>query len=192
MSLLNFLLVQWNRLDAEYSWDFVRSSHLSSEAQELLLWKLEGISRRGHLADWGYAVPFHPEDVPDHTLRDDMDTKTTTPERDTQLPDAIPCQPTDAEAPSSPLTSLSSPEALEAPTSPIADSSDENTVPVRRLGFNGSESPHYVPISDLRHTHDITVPMGGDPVNPSRPSIDTNPLCHTVSSLQPNLVTLVI
>ena len=99
----------------------MRSSHLSSEAQESLLWKLEGR---------GYAVPFHPEDVPDHTLRDDMDTKTTTPERDTQLLDTIPCQPTDAEAPSSPLTSLSSPKALVAPTSPIANSSDKNTVPV--------------------------------------------------------------
>ena len=37
MSLLNFLLVQWNRSDAEYSWDFVHSSHLSPEAQESLL-----------------------------------------------------------------------------------------------------------------------------------------------------------
>ena len=37
MSLLNFLLILWNRSDAEYSWDFVRSSHLLPEAQESLL-----------------------------------------------------------------------------------------------------------------------------------------------------------
>ena len=130
MSLLNFLLVQWNHLDAKYSWDFVHSSHLLPEAQELLLQKLEGISHRGHLADWGYAVPFHFEDIPDHTLHDNTDTKTTTPKCDTQLLDAVPCQPTDVKTASSPLTSLSSPKLPEACTSPIADDSDKNMIPV--------------------------------------------------------------
>ena len=181
MSLLNFLLVQWNPLDTEYSWNFVRSSHLPPEAQESLLRKLEGISRRGHLADWGYAVPFYADNVTEHTLRDDsMDTKITTPEPDTQLPDAVLCQSAGLETVSSPLTSLSSPEAR---TSPIADDSDENAVPVRRLG-NSSEKPYYVQISSLRNAHDITLSMGGDPLmNPYRPSIDTNPLYRTVSSL---------
>ena len=126
MSLLNFLLIQWNHSDAEYSWDFVCSSHLLPEAQESLLQKLEDISCWGHLTDWGYAVPFHPKDVPDHTLCDDTDTKTTTPEHDTQLSDTVLCQPTDVETASSLLTLLSSPELPEACTSPIANDSDEN------------------------------------------------------------------
>ena len=151
-------------MDAEYSWDFVHSSHLSPEAQESLLRKLEGISRRGHLADWGYAVPFHPEDVPDHTLLcDDTDTKITTPKCDTRLSNAVPCQPTDVEYASSPLTSFSSPELPEACTSPIANDSDENAVPVRWLGSNGSESPHYVPIPGLRILTTSHFPWGEIP-----------------------------
>jgi len=182
MSLLNFLLISWNRMDPEYSWDFVRSSHLLPEAQESLLRKLEGISRQGHLADWGYAVPFYPQNVTNLTLPDNMDAKTTTqPERDTERPDAVQCQSASLETASSPLTSFST---LEAPTSPIADDSDENAVPVRRLDSNGSGSPYYVPITGLRDTHNVTLSMGGDPImNPCCPSIDTNPLYRTVSSL---------
>ena len=137
MSLLNFLLVQWNPLDTEYSWNFVRSSHLPPEAQESLLRQLEGISRWGHFADWGYAVPFYADNVTEHILRDNStDTKITTPEPDTQLPDAVLCQSAGLETVSSPLTSLSSPEAC---TSPIADDSDENAVPVRQ--FKSAKQP---------------------------------------------------
>ena len=165
----------------EYSWNFVCSSHLPPEAQESLLRKLEGISCWGHFADWGYAIPFYADNVTEHTLRDDStDTKITTPEPDTQLLDVILCQSAGLETVSSPLTSLSSPKTH---TSPIADDSDENVVPVRRLG-NSSEKPYYVQISSLRNTHNITLSMGGDPLmNPYWPSIDTNLLYHTVSSL---------
>ena len=174
MSLLNFLLVLWNRSDAEYSWDFVCSSHLSLEAQESLLRKLESVSHRGHLADWGYAVPYYPQNAFSFSLHNDMNAKVTTPEPNTELPDVD--QSTNLEIASSPLTSLST---LEAPTSPIADDSDENAIPIRHLG--SSESPYYVPISGLKDIHNITLSMGGDVTNPCRPSIDTNPLYHTVS-----------
>ena len=169
MSLLNFLLVSWNDLDAEYSWDFVRSSDLSPKAQESLLRKLEGISRQGHLADWGYAVPFHPGNI------------TSGP--DAEHPDVVPSQST-----SSSLTSLSS---LEAHTLPTADSG-ENLIPVQHLNSSGSE-PDYVSIPDLKSTDDITLSMGGNPLmNPCRPSIDTNSLYRTVSLLQQNFRALVI
>ena len=177
MSLLNFLLVLWNRSDTEYSWDFVRSSHLSPEAQESLLRKLEGVSHQGHLADWGYAVPYCPNNAFNFPLHNDMNTKVTTPERNTELPDVV--QSANLEAASSPLTSLST---LEVPTSPIADDSDENAIPIRHLG--SSESPYYVPISGLKHMHDITLSMGGDVTNPCRPSVDTNPLYRTVSPMK--------
>jgi len=183
MSLLNFLLISWDSTDAEYSWDFVHSSHLSPEAQDSLLRKLEGISRRGHLADWGYAVPFYPQNITNLTRPDNTDTKTTTqPERDTEHPGAVQCQSASLETPLSPLTSLSTPDS--ARTSPIGDDLDENAIPVQNLNSNGSRSPHYVPISGLRDTHDVTLSMGGDPLmDPCRPSIDTNPLYRTVSSL---------
>ena len=127
MSLLNFLLILWNHSDAEYFWDFVCSSHLLPEAQDSLLQKLEGISHWGHLTDWGYAVPFYPQNVANLTLHNDTDTKATTPECDTKLLDAIQCQSASLETASFPLTLLSTPEA---PTSPIADDSDENAVSV--------------------------------------------------------------
>ena len=112
MSLLNFLLVLWNCSDTKYSWDFVHSSHLSLEAQESLLRKLEGVSHRGHLTDWGYAVPYCPNNAFNFPLHNNMNTKITTPERNTELPDIV--QSTNLEAASSPLTLLST---LKVPTS---------------------------------------------------------------------------
>ena len=58
MSLLNLLLVIWNHCETEYSLDFLHKSDLPLETREELRSKLEGISRQGFLADWGYAVPI--------------------------------------------------------------------------------------------------------------------------------------
>lgn len=85
-----------------------------------LLGKLQRISRRGLLADWGYAVPFYPLDT----------AKPPSPVDATPDHDTIHHQSTSAVASSSLLTSLSTLD--ETPTSPIAfpGDLDEDTIPV--------------------------------------------------------------
>ena len=122
-------------------------------------------------------MPYCPNNAFNFPLHNDMNTKVTTPERNTELLDVV--QSANLKAASSPLTSLST---LEVPTSPIADDLDENAIPIRHLG--SSESPYYVTISGLKHMHDITLSMGGDVTNPCRPSVDTNPLYRTVSPMK--------
>ena len=173
MSLLNLLLVVWNRLETEYSLDFIDKSDLPLQTREELRSKLEGIPHRGFLADWGYAVPF---DVP----------------RDDTNPTSTECAVSfDASQsphhPSSPLTSIHSDAVQTSPISvdtPYA-ASDERVVPIRLLDSN-PDSPdevHYVGLSDLKDSHNITLSMSDETnLDPFRPAIDNNPLYHTVSS----------
>ena len=167
--MLNLLLVA---LQHDSSFDFVFHSDLSSEARQSLLAKLQKISRRGLLADWGYAVPFYPSDA----AKPPSLVGATAP--------AVHHQPTDAAA-SSPLTSLTALD--ETPTSPVAipDDLDENIVPVRNFGAGDANNVvEYVALSELKETDDIILSMGGaPPLDPCWPSVDTNPLYRTVSTL---------
>ena len=173
MSLLNLLLVIWNHCEMEYSLDFLHKSDLPLETREELRSKLEGISRRGFLADWGYAVPI---EVP----RDDTNPTATD---STASPNA-----NQSPQPSSPLTSIPTDEAQTSPISvdiPSDAASDERAVLVRLLDCDSgsSDNIHYVGLSDLKDNHSITLSMGRESVlDPSRPTIDNNPLYRTVSS----------
>ena len=140
MSLLNLLLVVWNRLETEYSLDFINKSDLPSQTREELCSKLVGIPHRGFLADWGYAVPFN-------VLRNDTNPTSTEC--------AISFDASQSpHHPSSPLTSIHSDAVQTSPISvntPYA-TSDERVVPIRLLDSNpgspddvhyGQKCPHF-------------------------------------------------
>ena len=133
MSLLNLLLVVWNRLETEYSLDFINKSDLPSQTREELCSKLAGIPHWGFLANWGYAVPFN-------VLRNDTNPTSTEC--------AISFDASQSpHHPSSPLTSIHSDAVQTSPISvntPYA-TSDERVVPIRLLDSNpGSpDDVHY-------------------------------------------------
>ena len=160
---------------------------LPSVAYERLVQKLEKIAHRGFLADWGYAVPL---DAP-HTDATAASPIGATIKALTQPDLSVNTQHQSPVAPSSPLTSLSTPDEMP-PTSPVvmptlmnvASGLGENTVPVRCLMSDpkGSGNIQFIALSDLKYTDDITLSMGGAPLpDPNRPSINTNPLYRTVS-----------
>jgi len=164
--LLNLLLIG---LDDDSSFDFVIHSHLSPETRQSLLHKLQRISRRGLLADWGYAVPLY-------AVKPPSPVDATTP--------AFCHQPTSAVVSSSPLTPFIIDETPTSPV-PVPDDLDETVVPVRFLKAGDANNVvNYVALTELKETDDITLSMGGAPLpDPCRPSVDTNPLYQTVSSL---------
>jgi len=131
ISLLNLLLVSSNTLEKDHSLEFLDG--LPSVAYERLVQKLEEIARRGFLADWGYAVPL---DAP-HTDATAASPIGATIKALTQPDLSVNTQHQSPVAPSSPLTSLSTPDEMP-PTSPVvvptlmnvASGLGENTVPV--------------------------------------------------------------
>ena len=153
ISLLNLLAIQ-NGSDC--CLDFLGA--LSPEIRECLLPKLRTMAYRGLLGDWGYAVPL-------------------------------------AEAHfntgSEPIADPSSPHPLSPPTSPISVPNDldfqcNNFIPVRAMpSLDEFESQvpglEYIAIKSLEDNHNISLTVGRESSH-DRPSIDTNPLYHTVST----------
>lgn len=131
-------------------------------AYEWLVQKVKKIPRRGFLADWGYAVPL------DTTAALPIGATIRALTQPDLSVDASQHQPSMA-----PLTSLSTPGETP-PTSPVvmptlmnvASGSGENMVPVQCLisAPKGSGNIHFIAVSDLKYTDDITLLMGGAPL----------------------------
>lgn len=70
----------------------------------------------------------------------------------------------------------------------MALDSCESMVPVQSLDPpSASDDVHFVALAELKNTDSITLAMGGvQLMDPSWPSIDTNPLYCTVSPLHPD------
>ena len=68
---------------------------------------------------------------------------------------------------------------------PVPDDLDETVVPVQFLKAGDANNVvNYVALTELKETDDITLSMGGAPLpDPCWPSVDTNLLYQTVSSL---------
>ena len=167
--MFNLLLIA---LHNDSSFDFVIHSDLSPETRQSLLGKLQRISRRGLLADWGYAVPLSSD-----AAKPPSPVDAITP--------AVYHQPATVVASSSPLTSLTNLDEILMSPITVPEDLDETVVPVQFLEANSaSYAVQFVALSELKETDDITLSMRGVPLlYPCRPSVDTSPLYRTVSSL---------
>ncbi|KAI6111917.1 hypothetical protein EV401DRAFT_1890587 [Pisolithus croceorrhizus] len=161
ISLLNLLLIIWDTSHGDtHHLDFL--NHLPPETCKHLQAKIQEIPYQGFLADWGYAVLIN---VPQAEAY-------TTPE------------------PKGPSTSPSTPHHDVPPTSPISppntSTSVDNSVPIQiPVPSEGMDWVAYITLSELKDVHEIMLSMGRDPLPDwSQPLVDTNPLYHTISSIQ--------
>ena len=164
-----------------------RSNHhrfmgkLTTEQSECLCQKIDKLTRRGLLANWGYAVP------------------TTPPSPSPAINDPEPRLPGSSTTPNEPLLSVADEPLLEAdgiplvtdpfnqtPTSPIEPPTTEdakcvNYVPVVGVGSSNLRTT-LVPVSELDPSHNIVLSMGtSSPEDGPRHTIDSSPLYRTVS-----------
>ena len=152
---------------------------LTAKQSERLCQKIDKLTRRGLLADWGYAVP------------------TTPPSSSPAINDPEPRQPGSSTTPDEPSLSVAD-EPLEAdgtplvtdpfnqmPTSPIEppiteDAKCVNYVPVVRVG-SPNLGTTLVPVSELDPSHNIVLSMGtSSPEDDPHHTIDSSPLYRTV------------
>ena len=185
VSLLNLLLVSSNTLEKDCSLEFLDG--LPSVAYECLSRSSKKLPVEDSLLT---GVMLYLLTLPIRTLQQPL-LSVLPIKALTQTDLSVNTQHQSPVAPSSPLTSLSTPDEMP-PTSPVvmptlmnvASGLGENTVPVRCLMSDpkGSGNIQFIALSDLKYTDNITLSMGGAPLpDPNRPSIDTNPLYRTVS-----------
>ena len=164
-----------------------RSNHcrfmgkLTAEKSECLCQKIDKLTRRGLLADWGYAVPMTP------------------PSPSPAINDLEPRLPGSSTTPNEPLLSVADEPLLEAdgiplvtdpfnqtPTSPIEPPTTEdakcvNYVPVVGVGSSNLRTT-LVPVLELDPSHNIVLSMGtSNPEDDPRHTIDSSLLYRTVS-----------
>lgn len=132
----------------------INMKNLSAEARDRLCKRIQSLTRRGVLGDWGYAVPV----VPSESL---ATTKTSTTEAQVDAP------------PVSPSTS-----PIEGNSELLVNY--DNRVPTRKIGSHDGPTL-LLSASELTNEQDITLWMGTDnPNEDPRRTIDLCPLYRTV------------
>lgn len=149
--------------------------YLGDQARLNLEKRINGLARRGVLADWGYAVPVPSSDT----------VHIAEPVSSVHAPELISVRTPARAAP--PL------DHVDIPTSPIEPSyslagsevdasAPTNLVPVRQIGTDHEVTA--IPTSQLTDKHNIVLLMGpDDPRADLRHTIDLCPLHRTVRSM---------
>lgn len=151
MSLLNFILARVQGHTRSDHRKFMR--HLTDAERDALCGRIGSLSRRGVLADWGYAVP---------------DSEPTVINAETATELSLHNTPT---------------SSIEGPLQLLGDSAEStNYVPVARVTFEDA-LPSLKSVPELNEEDDIVLSMGTSKENSSRPSIDSSPLYRTVCSI---------
>ena len=148
---------------------------LTAEQSEYLCQKIDKLTRRGLLADWGYAVPTTPP-PPSPTINDPdprLPGSSTTPNEPSL---SIADEPLGADG-----IPLVTDPFNQTPTSPIEPPTTEDVKCVNYVPVVGVGSPHLkttlVPVSELDPSHNIVLSMGtSNPEDDPRHTIDSSPL----------------
>ena len=133
--------------------------HLPISTREVLCARIEGLGRRGVLADWGYAVPT-------------TECLSTSGLTTSDSPEPPACELSPCNPPTSPIE-------IPPEIGDLDNCESSNYVCTARVGSNDG-STQLTLASELTEDDDIIVPMGSAAENDSHPTINSSPLHRTV------------
>ena len=153
---------------------------MSEEQREHICKRIDNLTRRGLLADWGYAVPIAPSPSP-------SESPSPAAINDSELPTTHNLSPSVVDEPLPVVNGVPITDPSNPPTSPIEPPSTQDTkrvsyIPVMGVGSHNLGTK-LIPVSELSPSDNIVLLTGNSsPKDDPRYTIDASPLYQTVST----------